>query len=466
MSAARTLGFRLALVALTIGCVAGLVHAVSVVGLRVPFDPNEGWNAYFAQRATLTGSPYPPDGSLMINNYPPMSFFFVGTLAHVLGDAIITGRIVSLLALGLCALAIANAAREMGCDRMLGLFAALLFVACVMLTSDYAGMNDPQLLGQAVSLWGLVVALRQPPSARAMVVSALLCVLAIFVKHNLVLLPLSLAAWLLLADRRRAGTFIASGVIFTLIGLGLFRTAFGTTLFHQIASQRLYSAGNAAVAIENWLPWAAVPLCGTVLLFAIGRRDRYAGFATIYVVISVAGGILLSGGAGVDANVLFDADIALALCAGLLLSRLEYETGSGWLAFAYVIPLALMLRTVEGDWSRADFWLHPMQEDRRVAAADISLLRSRPDPVLCEMLSLCYWAGRAAEVDVFNVDQSIRTGARPDTQLVRQIEAKRFSMIELESLTPFPIAGHVEQALMRSYRIVRSDDGRVFFAPR
>jgi hypothetical protein len=39
-------------------------------------------------------------------------------------------------------------------------------------------------------------------------------------------------------------------------------------------------------------------------------------------------------------------------------------------------------------------------------------------------------------------------------------------MIELESLTPFPIAGHVEQALMRSYRIVRSDDGRVFFAPR
>jgi hypothetical protein len=162
----------------------------------------------------------------------------------------------------------------MGCDRVLGLFAALLFVACVMLTSDYAGMNDPQLLGQAVSLWGLVVALRQPPCARAMVVSALLCVLAIFVKHNLVLLPLSLAAWLLLADRRRAGTFIASGAIFALIGLGLFRTAFGTTLFHQISSQRLYSAGNAVVAIANWLPWAAVPLCGAVLLFAIGRRGH------------------------------------------------------------------------------------------------------------------------------------------------------------------------------------------------
>jgi hypothetical protein len=341
-----------------------------------------------------------------------------------------------------------------------------LVTAQKYLTSDYAGMNDPQLLGQAVSLCGLLVALRQPPNARAMVVSALLCVLAIFIKHNLVLLPLSLAAWLLLADRRHVATFVASGVIFTLIGLGLFRTAFGTTLFHQIASPRLYTPGNVAVAIANWLPWAALPLCGAVLLFAIGRRDRYAGFATIYAAISVIGGILLAGGAGVDANVLFDADIALALCAGLLLSRLEYKTWSGWLAFAYVIPLALMLRTIEGDWSRAGYWLHPMQEDRLVAAAEISLLRSRPDPVLCEMLSLCYWAGHSAEVDVFNVDQSIRTGARPDTELVRQIEAKRFSMIELESLAPFPIAGRVEHALMRSYKIVRNDDGRVFFAPR
>jgi hypothetical protein len=125
-----------------------------------------------------------------------------------------------------------------------------------------------------------------------------------------------------------------------------------------------------------------------------------------------------------------------------------------------------MLRTVDGDWSRADYWRHPMQDARRVAAAEISLLRSRPDPVLCEMLSLCYWARREAEVDVFNVDQSIRTGARPDTQLISQIEAKRFSMIELESLTPFPIAGRVEQTLMRSYKIVRTDDERVFFAPR
>ena len=466
MNAAHTLGFRLPLVALAIGCIAGLLHTLSVLGLHVPFDPNEGWNAYFAQRAMLTASPYPPDGSLMVNNYPPLSFFIVGAMARVLGDAIVVGRIVSLLALGLCALAIADAAREMGCNRTQGTFAALLFVACVMLTSDYAGMNDPQLPGQAISLWGLLVALRQPRSARTMVVSAFLCVLALFVKHNLILLPLSLGVWLLLVDRQRAAIFIASGVIFSLIGLGLFRSTFGVTFFHQIASPRLYALGYIAVAMESWLRWAVVPLCGAVALFAIGRRDQYAGFALIYALISVAAGSLLSGGAGVDANILFDADIALALCAGLLLSRPETERWSGWLAIAYVIPLVLLLRSVDGDWSNRDYWYRPLQYDRKIAAAEIALLRSARNPVLCEMLSLCYWAGRQAEVDVFNIDQAVRMGARPDTQLVRQIEAKRYSMIELESLKPFPLSRGVEQALYRNYEIVRRDDARVFLTPR
>jgi hypothetical protein len=84
MNGARTFEFRLAAVALALGCVAGLVHTASVVGLHIPFDPNEGWNAYFAQRAMQTGSPYPPDGGFMVNNYPPLSFFVIGSLAHTL----------------------------------------------------------------------------------------------------------------------------------------------------------------------------------------------------------------------------------------------------------------------------------------------------------------------------------------------------------------------------------------------
>jgi hypothetical protein len=354
----------------------------------------------------------------------------------------------------------------MGCSRPQALFAALLFVAALLLTSDYVGMDDPQLLGHAVSIWALVVVLPSPGSPRKLVVAALIFTLAFFIKHNLILLPLSLAAWLTLAGRRSAPTFIAAGAIFLLVGLGLFRNYFGGEFLYQLASPRVYAFANVRTALENWLRWAAVPLFGALLLYLLAGRDRHAVFAVIYLMISTIGGLLFASGAGVDANAMFDADIALAICAGLLLNRLENEGWSVAIACLYLVPLALLLRSVDGDWTSRDYWIQPMAEDRRAAVAEIVLLRATPDPVMCEMLSLCYWAGRTAEVDVFNIDQRIRTRAESDVVLVHPIRNKRFAMIEIESLAPFPIAGGVEQALMDNYKIVRDDDGRVFLAPR
>jgi hypothetical protein len=299
-----------------------------------------------------------------------------------------------------------------------------------------------------------------------LVVAALLFTLAFFVKHNLILLPLSLAAWLLLAERRAAPTFIVSGVVFLLIGLGLFRSIFGIDLFRQLASPRVYTIDNVRMALQSWLPWAAVPLGGALLLYLLARRDRHAVFGLVYLIVATLGGLLFASGAGVDANALFDADIALALCTGLLLSRLEHTDWSVVIALLYLAPLAVLLRNVEGDWTSQDYWIRPMIEDRRTADSEVALLRATPDPVMCEMLSLCYWAGKKAEVDVFNIDQRIRAHAESDSALVRLMESKHFTMIEFESLRPFPIAGSVESALLLNYKIVRNDDGRVFLSPR
>jgi hypothetical protein len=464
--ALRSAGFSLGFSALALGCAAGLIHAISVVGFQIPFDPNEGWNAYFAQLAARTGSPYPPAGGLLVNNYPPLSFYLIGEISRLTGDAIITGRLISLLALGVLSYGILRAARLMGCSTRKASFAALLFIACLLLTSDYVAMDDPQLLGHAVAIWGLVAVLRAPSSRRSMVIAPLLLTIAFFIKHNLVLLPLTLALWLMLANRRSAFTFVAAGTVFLLIGLGLFRDAFGTDLFRQLASSRTYSLANVASALVNWLPWAAVPLCGAFTLYLIARRERDARLALIYAVAAIVGGLLFSSGAGVDANAMFDADIALVLCAALLLDRLDRELWIVVAAILYVVPLGLLLRNVDGDWTNFPYWLHPMADERREATSEILLLRSSPEPVLCEMLSLCYWAGKTAEVDVFNIDQRIRADIRSEVPLVRMIETRRFAMVELEVLKPFPIAGEAEQALMRNYEIVRRDDERVFLSPR
>ncbi len=80
------------------------------------------------------------------------------------------------------------------------LFAALFFSAGLMLTSDYVGMDDPQMLGHAIAIGGLWLVLREPRLPRDMVGAAALFALAFFVKHNLVVLPLAVAAWLALLD--------------------------------------------------------------------------------------------------------------------------------------------------------------------------------------------------------------------------------------------------------------------------
>src|SRR5437660_10308378 len=56
---------------LSIGVLAGFLRAALIARLHVPLDPNEGWNAYHAAAAMAAGNPYPPAGSLMVNNYPP-----------------------------------------------------------------------------------------------------------------------------------------------------------------------------------------------------------------------------------------------------------------------------------------------------------------------------------------------------------------------------------------------------------
>src|SRR5918911_1617020 len=76
------------------------IRIARVVGLHVPLDRNEGWNAYHAEAAfnALSGSLYPHPRHLFFNNYPPLSFFVVGGLDYLIGDAIVTGRLLACIA--------------------------------------------------------------------------------------------------------------------------------------------------------------------------------------------------------------------------------------------------------------------------------------------------------------------------------------------------------------------------------
>jgi hypothetical protein len=450
-----------------VAALAGFLRAVLVAPLHVPLDPNEGWNAYHAV-AAMAGNPYPPAKSFLINNYPPLSFYLVGLLGSRLGDEIVAGRFVSLAAFSGACLFIVIALRRLATDWSAAVFAVVLFATTLLLISDYVGMNDPQLLGHAVQLAGLLLVVRAPRTTSATLAAALFYLVGGFVKHNLFALPLATFAWLFVYDRQSAVRFAAGLLVFSLAGVLAASAGLHISLLNQLNSARTFSFAQIVANTLQWLPTAAVPLCG--LLFLLFRRagDEAVALIGLYAGISVVSGVLLLGGAGVDVNAMFDAEIALALSTGLAISRLlAGRRGLAAEVFCVfcVVPFAVIAFATP-DWRNASFWLRPMQDETVLAHQDIAFLRAHPGPAMCEDLTFCYWAGKKASVDVFNLNQQFETAARDPGPFLRLIRSRYFRSIALDETTPFPLPNVVETVFLQSYRLDHQDDEGYFFVPR
>ena len=418
-----------------------LVRNGLAIPVLAPLDPNEGWNAAHALSLLAGHDLYPPPQSLMVNNYPPLSFYLVAALTRLTGDAIVAGRILSLVSfLGACA-SLALTLRQMALSAHAQWVAVLFFAATLLIASDYVGMDDPQLLGHAVQLLGLLLVLRGQNLAGGGVFAA-----SLFVKHNLLALPLASALWLWRQDRGMALRLVASGIGLGLLGLMLFRLLYGFNLLSALSSSRLVSLANVETAISH-LWWAALPL-GMLLLL----QDRRKALCLLYASTALAVGLLFSAGDGVDVNVFFDLVLACALILAL-----TAETNSARAAFcALPLPLFLIANFHDNNFFfTLDF--------RAQSARDIAFIKSQPGPALCDQLSLCLWAGKGAEVDVFNAGEQIKTGARDPSNLKQMIAAHRFAVLQLQDTDALgePIRREIEQ----HYRADHSDDNGTFFTP-
>jgi hypothetical protein len=302
-------------------------------------------------------------------------------------------------------------------------------------------MDDPQLLGHAMQLGALLLLLRD----RVMIAAALFAI-SLFIKHNLLAMPLAAGLWLLLQDRRAGLHFLLWGLAFALSGLVLFQLVFDTSLLDALASPRLSSLANLQAAILH-LWWAPLP----ILAMAGFWPDRHGLFCALYGGLALLLGLGFAAGDGVDANAFFDLGIALSLTLGLVVERGRWPV----LAAASALPLLIFLAL---NFQDNNFFF--TRDFARASARDISFLKSRPGPALCDQLSLCLWAGKGADVDVFNVGEAIKTGARESAPLVHIIDDHRFAtlqLIDMDGLGP-----DVRRAIEKNYRIDHSDDNGDF----
>ncbi len=394
------------------------------IPLHIPLSYNEGWNAYFDQRAVGidTGPLYPAADSLVFNNYPPLSFYLVGAFGrYVFGDMIVAGRLVALMAL------LASSALLGVCVKLLNgsvrgslAAASLLLLYSSSFFRDYVAMDDPQWLAHALMLGGLAVLLQgyanhRYPVARV-VVAALLVAAGGLVKHNLVGLPLAVTVWLALVRPRAAAVWLAAAVGW--VGMALVVTAIlhGHAAFTDILThQRVFRMTRLKKAVER-----LIPLLPMLLIAGLATRKRLDGdppmrFAALFVVISLVTGIAQRFGEGVYYNAHFETMLALCLMTGLTVSRafggeLRFRARAigpatlvGFAAFPLLVMMPWQLKRAATD-------LADRRAREQAWQPTIARIAASPGIAGCESLSLCFWAGKPFAVDLFNLDQSILTG--------------------------------------------------------
>jgi hypothetical protein len=466
--------FLLVLLALLL-CSAQVIKAP----FQINIDYNEGWNAFHAARL-YSGKPlYPDYDDLTANNYPPLSFVIVGAVGKFVGDYIIAGRFVALLSLMLVATTAGLCIYRTTGSRFAGGITSLsLFALASKVSVVYVAMNDPQWLAHAIAMCGFLLLITYRSNTAAIVASATLLVAAGFVKHNLLPMPIAIGFWLMVFYRRSFLIWVFAAVIALTAMFGITYSMFGENMLTGLfIAPRAYSTDRLMRLANLWLQ-SMLPslIVGMFIVTALGRRRDAGDFAWLivfYLVVSATFGLYTLGGEGVDINALFDLLIASSMAAGFVIKDFDsHAQGYGfkkWVPLAGVTVLLFGLIVSVPDAARRT--LHTLRElhvEVSQTAEDIKFISSHADPVMCEKLSLCYWAGREFAVDYFMTGQKMMTGSLDEGRLDDLIRQKHFSLIQKSGRSGsnrLPKA--INRAIAENYQPVRSSSvGGTFLEPR
>lgn len=433
--------------------------------------PNEGWNALLAADAMAGRTLYPPPGGLVVNNYPPLGFYIFGAWGALFGDTILAGRVLSLMAFLAVAAEVALIVRALGGRWPEAIFAAVLFVATLAKSAnEHVAMLDGQLLAHAIMTGALLIMVgRRRPGAVAG--AAVLVVLALGIKHNLIAVPLAVTLWLWRTDRRALAVWVVVGAAAAVALAAAFFSLYGEDMVSNLLAPRVYSL---------WRTVALLPRLQTVVValavwgvFAwggsrgIGGRDAATALITLLIGFGLLSCIVQRSGEGVMNNAMFELIIAAAIAVGHALprlsqTRLAHRFGAGRVAAVAVAALCLRVALIPYPEmvrlaTDPDF-RHELVQHQAATAADIAFLRTVPGPVLCEALALCYWAGKGLEYVAFNVDQAIQTGALDPSAPAARLARGDLAAVQLG--TGSPLLGQ----LPPGFREVRRSINGVFLA--
>src|SRR5262249_31007087 len=274
-------------------------------------------NAWFID-AVLKGTKlYPGEGELIVNNYPPLSFYITAAAAKLTGDAIGAGRILSLFSAFGVSAAAGFCIRALGGSRAAAAFGGFWLLATLShFFPRYVGVNDPSLPALALMVLGFGLFLSRLRAGRAVEPAIALMILAGFVKHNEPVFPLTALIWLAMLDKKAAFRAAAFAAVLCTAGLALCAAVYGEDFITQMLMPREVTLKHMLSTV-NKLQWIAPALLLWGLWAWPNRKAPEAKFTALLVSLALVSGVIQAAGAGVATNAYLEAVAAAAVAAAL-----------------------------------------------------------------------------------------------------------------------------------------------------
>ncbi len=443
----------------------------STAGYPYELDYGEGIVLWQAQHVSTLAAAYHPIAQYpyVVFHYPPLYQAVSLVVSKLTGDLLLAGRLVSLLStLGICLTLAWIVYRSLPerAPKIAKTGGAILAAAlpCGLKPLDWAQLMRVDMLALWLTFAGLA-AFILGKTAAARYAAFVLFIAALYTRQTLISAPLACLAVAAILNIRQAikllGFALALGAA---VMMWLLVATHGQILLHIfVYNENPFSVRRAITYVDQNLQWtlpllvlAGAAAAGPLLDVARALRRRTllplrvrlatstyrVALLTLTVHFLLSGVLSLAiGKVGSNINYFLECDLSACALAGLLLGRLIWGSRkTAWAspaaAVAYLLPLLLIAQqaetgihsmpTVSVSQERADYI--------RSSEALVDILRTSPEPVMSENMTLLYRAAKQVPFEPAIVAGLAEVGIWDETPLVDMIRKRRFSVMIIRQL--------------------------------
>ncbi len=405
-----------------------------------------------------------------VDNYPPVYDLLCSFLVRASGVSFWGGRTISVVSAMLVSLLVGVMAAAQTGRKCYGAIAALLFPAAAGV-AYWSVLYRVDMLGLLLSLAGLALVIRYEGTDRVLLATPMF-LLSLYARQSLIAAPLSTFAYLLGRDRRRATIMIASLLASSaLTFLALNAATSGQFYLHIVK----YTATTFIPirALQQYLKFARshpafLVLATTYTIYALSRRRN--SLIVNYFILS--GLIALTAGkVGSSVNYFLEVIAASCILTGLLVNGLETEMQAGKdgmearSAASMLVATLLLFQLV----AYANPPLPPPEAERDACLEVSGYIRNASGMIISEDTGLLVVNGKSIVLDPWIMTQLAKQGLWDQSTLIRDIEAKAFSLIvlrfDLEGQPSGRFTAQAAEAMRENYTLLNKSGDFWIYGP-